>query len=45
MTKEIIPLLARITTQLAAFRRVALLSRSDDERTIFPEATVIGRRD
>lgn len=45
MTKEVIPVLARITTQLAPFRRVALLSPSDEERAMFPEATVIGRRD
>lgn len=45
MTREIAPLLARIATQLAAFRRVALLSPSDEERTMFPKATVITARD
>lgn len=45
MTKEAAPLLARIATQLAAFRRVALLSPSDEERAMFPKATVITGRD
>jgi hypothetical protein len=45
MTLEAAPLLARIATQLAAFRRVALLSPSDDERAMFPTAIVITGRD
>jgi hypothetical protein len=44
MTKEVAPRLARIAAHLANFRRVALLSPTDEERATFPEATVIGRR-
>jgi hypothetical protein len=45
MAMEVVPLLARMATHLTAFRRVALLSPSDEERAMFPKATVIDRRD